>query len=356
MNRKNPSVTVIVPVKDRPSTIRDAVESLLRQDYKGEYDVVLIGDVNDPTWGAISDLVDDTHLRKIEVVVPARIIGQDASYKRNFGVEASTGTILAFTDSDAIVPTHWLRTGVTELYRAASRSPQTQAVSGLIMSYNQGFWERYVDHNVFAGKTPRIEQSYITNKQGFGVGQKPPVTGNLFVTRSAFKDAGGFNDMTNWYDDYEFAWRLCSAGYAILHVPGEKMTVLHNHRQGLGLFREYLRDGRACARFMNSHRDCPFAKQRRRQVRLVQGGLAAFVGLGLVSVISPLPLAVGSVAIVAGLSCLAILEAWKTQRLDALTYPFLSLVLGLLFSYGITDELGKVSAETAGAEPGLQAH
>ena len=59
--RTPPSVTVIVPVKRSQRTIRANVESLFGQDYGGELEIMLVGDVDDPAFDALSAVVGDRY-------------------------------------------------------------------------------------------------------------------------------------------------------------------------------------------------------------------------------------------------------------------------------------------------------
>src|SRR5215469_6598578 len=53
-----PTVSVVIPVKHSQRTIRATVDCLLRQDYPALTEIIVVGDVGDPTWAALLDVSD----------------------------------------------------------------------------------------------------------------------------------------------------------------------------------------------------------------------------------------------------------------------------------------------------------
>ena len=94
-----PTVTVIVPVRDRAGMLRDLLESLLTQDYPASRMelIVVDGDSRD----AIAEIVGE-YARHAPFAVRYLQIGDDRGPvpKRNLGARNANGEILAFTDSD----------------------------------------------------------------------------------------------------------------------------------------------------------------------------------------------------------------------------------------------------------------
>lgn len=328
-----PDVSVILPVKNRGQLVVRAVETLLDQDYMGRFEVIVVGDTNDSTWEALAHITDN-RLRRLGVDAPVK--RRDANFKRNIGALQSGGTILAFTDSDGIVPQTWLSAGVKQLMAATIKDDRVHCVAGLIDSIGEGFWSRYVDTNVFGAKLPRIQEEYRTTAETFGLnGKKPPASGNLFVTRHAFMMAGGFYELQSRYEDYRFAWSLCKAGFQILHVRTADMVVAHRHRAGWGLFKEYLKAGEGCGQFVQDCPESPLAALRTKQLRQWQAGVALAAVLLVLAPFFPIAfLAVAALAI-AGLLGLGVMEMMKLRKFEAIIYPTLTLILGSVFTFGI---------------------
>src|SRR5271170_1396067 len=63
---KTPSVTIVVPARDEAPSITRALRSLLAQDYKGAFRVVLVDDRSTDGTGEAARNIDDPRLTIIE--------------------------------------------------------------------------------------------------------------------------------------------------------------------------------------------------------------------------------------------------------------------------------------------------
>lgn len=313
-----PFVSIVIPVKESQRTILRCVTSLLDQDYD-EYEVILVGDVDDSTWRPIRHLFDDDRLRIIEV--GSHNLKRDANPKRNIGLEAAKGEILALTDSDMFMPSDWIRKGVLTVLQG------NDCVAGGMVSDHRGFWGLYVDSNIFGAKTPRIPQAYTVDRENFGKrGHKPPITANVFFRREVFEQVGGLDPTFEYtYDDYQWFWKITEAGYSILCSP--ELMGGHDHRQGFrALGREYAASGHGCADFMRRYKNSPFTRKRAGQLIVLAGLSVAgflFAPLAMVATIGVL------------LAALGLYEAWVLRRVDALLYPTVTAVLVGMFYFGV---------------------
>ncbi|MFG1845904.1 glycosyltransferase family 2 protein [Micromonospora carbonacea] len=86
-----PSVTAVVPTRDRPELLRKALDAILGQDYPGRVDAVVVYDQSEPD----RSLADDP---RITVLVNQRTPGLAGN--RNTGILAATGDLVAFCDDD----------------------------------------------------------------------------------------------------------------------------------------------------------------------------------------------------------------------------------------------------------------
>lgn len=89
-----PSVTVIVPTRDRPDMLARAVRSIIGQSYPGEIECVIVFDQSDPA----EVNVELCPGRQVRVLTNTRTPG--AAGARNTGIIASDGPIVAFCDDD----------------------------------------------------------------------------------------------------------------------------------------------------------------------------------------------------------------------------------------------------------------
>jgi glycosyltransferase involved in cell wall biosynthesis len=89
-----PTVSVVVPTRDRPALLRRAVASILGQRYQGLIECVVVFDQSDPelTWGELPAN------RRLRLVVNGRTPGLAGA--RNAGALAAEGALVAFCDDD----------------------------------------------------------------------------------------------------------------------------------------------------------------------------------------------------------------------------------------------------------------
>ena len=116
-------VSVVVCTTGEDPRLRRAVESVLAQTYAG-LELVVVD--NRPQVGRVAELLDglvDPRLRTIRE--PCRGL----SAARNAGMAAARGSIIAFTDDDAVADPHW----VSWLAGAFVDEPAAVAVTGLVV-------------------------------------------------------------------------------------------------------------------------------------------------------------------------------------------------------------------------------
>src|SRR4051812_39855832 len=103
-----PQVSVIVPVRNGGSDLRELLEKLSAQTLPRERFEVVVGD-DGSTDGSAAGLDDGTWVR----VVPGPPLNSYAA--RNRAVHASRGAVLAFCDADCRPEPEWLEEGVRAL-------------------------------------------------------------------------------------------------------------------------------------------------------------------------------------------------------------------------------------------------
>src|SRR6266705_3161626 len=94
-----PKVSVVVCAYNAESTMAACLESLRDLRYPA-YEIVVVDDGSPERTGHIVDEYDDFHVIHQE--------NKGLSAARNVGIAASTGDIIAFTDSDCVVDPDWL--------------------------------------------------------------------------------------------------------------------------------------------------------------------------------------------------------------------------------------------------------
>jgi hypothetical protein len=321
-----PDVSVVIPVKNSQRTIRSTVVALLEQDYPALAEVFIVGDVGDQTWQALADITDP----RLVIIEHEEIPGKrEPATKRDVGLRKASGQILALVDSDIGMDRDWLSRGVALLARQ-----QGGVVCGGMRAVSNTFWSRFVDGNTLAAKTPRVPKSYRVTVRNFGKHcRKPPITANVLLARSVYDDCPMDDNWGYGYEDYEWFWRVVSAGHKILYAAG--LDGAHHHRQSFGtLMREYQVSAHGCANFIRAHPDCPLARKRRRQAVLLPP-LAAVAVAGAAAAIVSGHQAALLLAVSAALAVLVIREVALARRLEAVAYVLAGLALGSLFVFGL---------------------
>lgn len=97
-------VSIIVPVHNTESYLRECVDSILAQSCQ-DMEVILVDDGSTDSSGAICDCYAAESTRVTVLHTPDR--GQSAA--RNRGVEAACGDLIAFVDSDDVVHPDYLK-------------------------------------------------------------------------------------------------------------------------------------------------------------------------------------------------------------------------------------------------------
>ena len=197
-----PLVSVIVPVRNEEHLIAQCLRSLLDQDYPKDRLEVLVVD-NDST----------DRSRKIIRQFPVQYLFEKkkgASAARNAGARAARGDLLAFTDSDCVVPSHWVSRLVSALNEdsvdAAGGDTPVNSQGSLIGDY-------------------LISRGHYSQKEFFSdASSSSPwlITGNMIVRRSTFQSIGGFEETLLPGEDMDLSWRIVLSGGRLKYLPDLK--------------------------------------------------------------------------------------------------------------------------------------
>jgi len=213
-----PTVSVIIPVKDRADELRRGLDSIARIDYPPELLQVIVVD------DGSSDLSAAVARESGAQVVPSGGAGRGPAAARNVGARVASGDILAFIDSDCCASTGWL----TELLPAFN-DPKLAAVGG------------QVDGMCTTSAVDRYEA--VMSSLSLGSRERSGNSGddtfylpscNLLVQRTVFLGVGGFDDTMHVGEDVDLTWRLRDNGWTISYLPLGR--VLHEHRSTIRSF------------------------------------------------------------------------------------------------------------------------
>ena len=122
----NPSVTAVVPTRDRPELLRRAVRSILDQDYDGDVHCLIVFDGGDP----VPVEVPTSQRRSLRMLTNLRTPGLAGA--RNTGILEADGDLVAFCDDDD----EWMPDKLRAQVRELEAEPQAEIVgSGIEVRY-----------------------------------------------------------------------------------------------------------------------------------------------------------------------------------------------------------------------------
>ena len=195
-----PSVSVVVPTRDRPELLRVTIASILDQDYPGDVDVIVVYDQSEP------DLTLDRYEgnRSVRVITNTRKPGLAGS--RNSGVLTSMGYYVAFCDDDDT----WLPGKLAAQVNAMEAHPEAEmCATGVQIAYD----DRRVDR-IWEG-----EQVVLTDLLRSRVQELHPSA--FLFRRSALLDGIGLVDEAipgSYGEDYDLLLRAARR-QPIVNVP-----------------------------------------------------------------------------------------------------------------------------------------
>lgn len=225
-----PKVSVVVPVYDAAATIGACIESLLVQSYPREsFEIVAVDNAStDATAAILRSFGDRIRLLREETRGPAAA--------RNCGVRASSGEVIAQTDSDCVADRDWLRNLVRPFEDASVDLAGGRILSIAPANSVSAFGEEIHDHD----KAINV--------------YRPPyvITMNWAARRSLFDSAGWFDETLLRCEDVDLAWRAWQIGVVFAYAH-DAIVFHHNEVTLRGLFSEGVLHGLYSVQAIRKH-------------------------------------------------------------------------------------------------------
>jgi glycosyltransferase involved in cell wall biosynthesis len=240
-----PLVSVVVPAFNAERTIKASVDSILAQDFR-DFEVIVVNDgSSDSTKAMLADY--DSQIRVIDQN------NRGAPAARNSGVEAASGKLIAFLDSDDL----WRPDKLTESVRAFEQHPSASIVfSDCLGLRADGTTSTFYAYNGAPSLNEMLDK-------GFEI-----VPSAVTMRRAVFQACGGFSErFAPIYFEDLWLWFLAREMGEFVHIPKE-LTILRLRDKRLN--RSYFVNGRTYIEFLRQR----YGRRARGAIRQAYNHLA----------------------------------------------------------------------------------
>jgi len=208
-------VSIIIINHNRKEDLKACLNSVKKTSYKN-FEVIVID--NASTDGSVDAV---KKLDWVKIVVNDENVGPIKA--RNFGVQISKGSLIAFLDSDIEVEPEWL----SELVKVISSDRKIGACAckvkfysnkSLINSAGMGcdkYGFAFSRGLVCRGNFEKDEGQYDKQEEVFSA-----YTAAMIARKDVLEEINLFNpDLGMYYEDIELSWKIRMTGYKIMYVP-----------------------------------------------------------------------------------------------------------------------------------------
>lgn len=224
-----PAVSVILPILNEEHYLRDSVRSILSQDYRGKFEVLLaIGPSKDRTL----EIAEQLHRDDPRVIVVINPSGRTAA-GLNAALTASTGSIIVRVDGHSQIPENYISIAVDLLNTTGAVN-----VGGMMAAQGVTTFEKSV-----AGA---MRSPLGVGASRFHTGGEPGEVDTVYLgvfKKEALLEIGGFDERFVRAQDWELNFRLREKGGTIYFDP--RLQVIYRPRPHLvALAKQYFEYGR----------------------------------------------------------------------------------------------------------------
>jgi glycosyltransferase involved in cell wall biosynthesis len=209
-----PKVSVVIPVRNGATTIRDQLDALASQEFQDSWETVVVDNGStDNIAAAVGEF--SNRLPCLRLIDAGERPG--INHARNVGARSARGSLVLFCDADDVVGKGWLMAMVTGL-------GQYDSVGGTLNG----------THGMNADSAARLIVDPEPASPGLPISKgflpRPP-GGNCGIRSDVFHSLGGFNeDFAGGGDETEFFWRLQLSGRTLGFVPNALVYVRYRSR------------------------------------------------------------------------------------------------------------------------------
>lgn len=190
LGMKSPRVSIILPAYNRETLVARAIDSVLAQTYP-DFELIIVDDASkDGTRAVLEQYRDHPKVRLI-----LSDVNRGGSGARNLGIEAATGELIAFQDSDDV----WLPHKLAAQVAALDANPK----AGLCYCgslFSEGTRSYYIPEPVFARLDGDMSREILR--------RNTTSTQVLVIRREALDKAGHFDATLKRFQDWDLMIRV----------------------------------------------------------------------------------------------------------------------------------------------------
>lgn len=330
-------VTVVIPARNEEATIQGVLDSVLGQTY-GNLQVLVVDGVSTDRTAAIVREVSARDPRVELVTNPDRVI----PLALNLAVDRARGRWLVRVDAHSRVPADYVERVVTHLRsgrwggvggrkNGRGHTPQGRAIAAVMGSrfaqgnsvYHYGTEAQPVDHIPFGAYPVEL-----------------------------VRHLGGWSETQLVNEDYEFDYRLRTAGHELLFDPS--IEIDWDCRQSvLALFRQYRRYGAGKVQTLIGHPESAAVRHLAAPALIGVLGVAALLGLSRRTRLLGLVLAAPYLGVVVAGTATTVGTLESAEDRVWVAPAFVALHMG--WGIGFWSEVVAALRGRSGARPGLAA-
>ncbi|MCZ4495632.1 MAG: hypothetical protein JWM25_215 [Thermoleophilia bacterium] len=198
-----PTVSVIVPTKDRPDLLLRALESIAAQDYTGSIEAIVVDDGS----AVVQDWVLETGL-ELDVRLVRHDVSRDLAGARNAGLREARGTYVGYLDDDDVWLPHHARTLVAALEASPARAAYSIAER----------WSQERRGTEWVTVDAAVEHDRATIDMPLLLVTNLTPVNTVLHERSLIDSIGGFDETLTVLEDWDMWIRMRDAT-DFVHVP-----------------------------------------------------------------------------------------------------------------------------------------
>jgi GT2 family glycosyltransferase len=212
-------VSVVICTRNRPDTLGQALESVAECEYPS-FDVHIMDQSTDDQSQKVVEAIAARFTHKLKINYHhLEKAGLSRAY--NLGIAASTGEIIACTDDDVVVPKDW----VAQIAKAFGGDQQAGLLYGQVLIPKSLIEAERNGLVVPSLPIPRYARMIKggTRYKVFGMGANYALRRSILDRVGPFDEALGGGGPLRSSQDFDFAYRVYRAGYAVILVPDVKV-------------------------------------------------------------------------------------------------------------------------------------